>query len=853
MRNTAAVAAGQPRSSHLIRRWRQQRRWSQLDLACEAEISTRHLSFLETGAPGRAARCCCGWPSSSSLPLRERNVLLVAAGFAPGFRERALDDPSRPRAPGDRAHPRRERAEPDLAVDRHWDLVTANAPAMHLLSGLDPALLGPKGQRAAREPGPARARAAVVNYGEWRAHCCIACAGRSRPGRCRPGRAARRIRSACRPWSRTRLRARTPSADALSGVAVPMQLHTPLGTLSFLSTTMVFGTAVDVTLSRARHRVALPRRRRNGARARAARRDAVSERRFALFETPIGRARSPGRGRCRRRTVARSRSGADAPARAAPVRRRQRSLAAGDVRRAIDEIVALLSGTPAELGSVTLDMEGIGAFERLVYDAARRIAPGRTQTYGEIAAGLATRRWRAPSAGAGTEPVCDRRSVPPGAGSRRTDWRFLCRRRYDHQTAPAAHRRCPGGKRTRPVRPRLTGAVNPGSPFGVICLCDAALSRWTGSYASSCRAAWRWPRRRPSRDGRAGSVGLCRRTGYGGGWVGARTYLQALLRRVLSSVGRAGWGWRYGYPAYGYPAYGYPGWGWGFGYGGLGIATTPAWGWPTYYAAPSWVPQGRGGARALGVAVDFRRRCRRACHTSACAAPAAPQVAPQQPSYWYYCTGRRATTLREPVLAALDRGPADFEMTPKAARIALACCSLALLAGAWPCHRGRRWPWCPDPESRPSSTTPTRAAASGRRCGHRRADPERPGQCRGDDGRERCARRRGRRVVRRGDRQRRRRRGLGRRQRHADRRGVGGQRGRARRRGLQRQYDAIYVQCMANLGNAVPGRVAHRYPPRHLGVAAGSAAPSGRFDVPPNALTPPPGTPPPQGYSTSPG
>ena len=102
---------------------------------------------------------------------------------------------------------------------------------------------------------------------------------------------------------------------------------------------------------------------------------------------------------------------------------------------------------------------------------------------------------------------------------------------------------------------------------------------------------------------------------------------------------RPGWGWRYGYPAYGYPAYGYPGWGWGFGYGvGWGIATTPAWGWPTYYAAPSWVPQDVA-VPAPWVSPSISDGVAAAPATPAPApAPAAPQVAPQQPSYWYYCT-----------------------------------------------------------------------------------------------------------------------------------------------------------------------------------------------------------------------
>ena len=250
MRNTAAVAAGQPPVGHLIRRWRQQRRWSQLDLACEAEISTRHLSFLETGRARPSREMLLRLAEQLELPLRERNVLLVAAGFAPGFRERALDDPELALA--------RQAIErilvasapnPTLAVDRHWHLVTANAPAMHLLAGLDPALLGPKVNvlRASLDPRGLAPR--IVNFGEWRAHVLhrlrrqVEASGDA-------GLAALldELERLPPPFAAAAA-GPAPSADALSGVAVPMQLRTPLGTLSFLSTTMVFGTAVDVTLS----------------------------------------------------------------------------------------------------------------------------------------------------------------------------------------------------------------------------------------------------------------------------------------------------------------------------------------------------------------------------------------------------------------------------------------------------------------------------------------------------------------------------------------------------------------------------------------------------------------------------
>src|SRR5215475_4500621 len=78
----------------LLRTWRQRRRMSQLDLACEADISTRHVSFLETGRARPSRDMVLHLAERLEVPLRERNVLLVAAGFAPVFAERTLDDPA---------------------------------------------------------------------------------------------------------------------------------------------------------------------------------------------------------------------------------------------------------------------------------------------------------------------------------------------------------------------------------------------------------------------------------------------------------------------------------------------------------------------------------------------------------------------------------------------------------------------------------------------------------------------------------------------------------------------------------------------------------------------------------------
>src|SRR5512144_495003 len=111
----------------LIREWRQRRRLSQLDLACDADISTRHLSYVETGRASPSREMLMHLAERLDVPLRERNTLLTAAGYAPMYRERPLADPALAAA--------REAVElvlrshepyPALAVDRHWNLVAAN-------------------------------------------------------------------------------------------------------------------------------------------------------------------------------------------------------------------------------------------------------------------------------------------------------------------------------------------------------------------------------------------------------------------------------------------------------------------------------------------------------------------------------------------------------------------------------------------------------------------------------------------------------------------------------------------------------------------------------------------------------
>ncbi len=233
----------------LLREWRQRRRLSQLALATEADISQRHLSFVESGrsAPSREMllRLC----EQLDVPLRERNVLLVAAGFAPVYRERSMDDP-------DFAAARRvvemilkgHEPYPALAIDRHWTMLAANTPVQRLLADVAPELLEPPVNALRLSLHPAGLASRIVNFREWRELVLLRLAqqmenaadtglpalidelrGYPVPPAARPGNAG-------------------PRTD-FAGLAIPLELVTDDGVLRFLGTTTVFGTPLDIGLS----------------------------------------------------------------------------------------------------------------------------------------------------------------------------------------------------------------------------------------------------------------------------------------------------------------------------------------------------------------------------------------------------------------------------------------------------------------------------------------------------------------------------------------------------------------------------------------------------------------------------
>jgi transcriptional regulator with XRE-family HTH domain len=234
----------------LLREWRERRRLSQLALALDAEVSTRHLSFLETGKARPSREMVMRLTERLEVPLRERNAMLLAAGFAPAYPERDLDDPAlgAARAAIDRVLAGHE-PYPALAIDRHWTLVVANRVVPALLTGVAPALLEPPINVLRLSLHPDGLAAQIANLPEWRAHLL------ARLSRQVELTADPQLSDLLQELSRygrdrgTRDSDQPVSDHNLASVAVPLRLHTEHGALSLISTTMVFGTPVDVTLS----------------------------------------------------------------------------------------------------------------------------------------------------------------------------------------------------------------------------------------------------------------------------------------------------------------------------------------------------------------------------------------------------------------------------------------------------------------------------------------------------------------------------------------------------------------------------------------------------------------------------
>jgi transcriptional regulator with XRE-family HTH domain len=223
----------------LLRDWRQRRRLSQLDLASDAGVSARHLSFVETGRARPSREMVLHLAEQLEVPLRDRNELLLAAGFAPVYARRGLDDP-------DMGAVRRAldlvlaayEPFPALVVDRGWHLVAANRGIAPLLEGVDPVLLEPPANVLRLSLHPDGLAPRILNLPQWRAHVLHRLAREAHLGGDAALSALHRELSALPGGSD-----RSPP----NGIAVPLRLRAGNDVLSFLSTVTTFGTAVDLT------------------------------------------------------------------------------------------------------------------------------------------------------------------------------------------------------------------------------------------------------------------------------------------------------------------------------------------------------------------------------------------------------------------------------------------------------------------------------------------------------------------------------------------------------------------------------------------------------------------------------
>lgn len=228
----------------LLRAWRRLRRLSQLDLACLADVSTRHLSCVETGRAQPSRAFLMRLAEHLDVPLRGRNDLLVAAGHRPLYAETDLDDPAmaavRQALDLVLAH-----AEPfpALVVDRTWHLVRANAGAGLLLADVDPALLvgRPNVLRLSLHPDGLGGR--IVDLPAFSGHVLgrlrrqVALTGDRELAALHDELAGYPGVAVVEPWT------------GHPGVVLPLRLRTSVGELSFFTTAATFGTAADVTLS----------------------------------------------------------------------------------------------------------------------------------------------------------------------------------------------------------------------------------------------------------------------------------------------------------------------------------------------------------------------------------------------------------------------------------------------------------------------------------------------------------------------------------------------------------------------------------------------------------------------------
>jgi transcriptional regulator with XRE-family HTH domain len=248
----AGVVTDSPGAGALLREWRQRRHFSQLDLAIEADVSSRHLSFIETGRAKPTSEMILRLAEHLEVPLRERNKLLLAGGFAPAYPEHGLAEPelAAVRAALSQVLTGHE-PYPAAIVNRWWELVDANGSIAIFTQGAAGHLLEPPVNVLRLSLHPDGMASRILNLAQWRAHL-LTRLHRQAQATADPRLTALHDELAAYPGGSRHPPPATdvPATDVLAtDVVVPLRFRAECGELSFISITAVIGTPMDVTVA----------------------------------------------------------------------------------------------------------------------------------------------------------------------------------------------------------------------------------------------------------------------------------------------------------------------------------------------------------------------------------------------------------------------------------------------------------------------------------------------------------------------------------------------------------------------------------------------------------------------------
>jgi transcriptional regulator with XRE-family HTH domain len=242
-----STATAQAPVGEILRSWRRRRSLSQLELALDAAVSSRHVSFLETGRARPSREMLLRLAEHLEIPLRDRNGLLLAAGYAPHYPERSLE--AEEMAPVRQALGRFLRAHepyPAVVLNSHYEILDANDALALLIGGVAPELLEPPANALRATLHPRGMAPRILNLGEWSAHLLWRL---RRQASLTGDPELERLYEELAAYPGVQLEHHEEEISAAE-ILLPLRLrHDDGEELAFFSTISTFGTAVDITLA----------------------------------------------------------------------------------------------------------------------------------------------------------------------------------------------------------------------------------------------------------------------------------------------------------------------------------------------------------------------------------------------------------------------------------------------------------------------------------------------------------------------------------------------------------------------------------------------------------------------------